>query len=182
MLTIRALNQELLVTGLSEAPKEVRVPDFTPEPWFQDGWCWAAVATQVHRCLTLEDRPQCHWAERLVSPTCCQKPRDCRAGKPVKEVLDLEGHCRDVRLGPLDFVDIQREIPEVVPEQGKRLPVVCGQSGHVVVLCAWGVDPVDGEYVWYADPAKQELQWSLYTVFRDIKGGGWMATFLEVVS
>lgn len=175
MLATRQLNQKVLADGVAGAPPlEVSVPNLTHEPWFQDGWCWAAMATLVHRCLTFQDLPQCHWAVQLIAATCCAKPRDCKTSKEVDVVLGVENHLRNAQAGHLSFPEIQGEIAL----EGSRFPIVCGQQGHVVVLCIWGLDPKDGEYVWYSDPAERALRWALYPVFRDTVGGGWKATFL----
>jgi hypothetical protein len=175
VLAIKALNQEALTEGLAKAPPlEVSVLNLKHEPWFQDGWCWAAMATLVHRCLTLEDLPQCHWAVQLINATCCNAPRDCKMSKEVDVVLGVANHLRIAQAGHLSFLDIQGEIAP----QGPRFPIVCGQDGHVVVLCIWGVDSKQQEYVWYSDPAEMALRWALYPAFRDTIGGGWKATFL----
>jgi hypothetical protein len=187
MLAMRQLNLSLAQQGqaqAAQAPPPVEVPNFIPLAWDRDGWCWAAVASMVHQCMSPQHvaLPQCFWAQQLISSDCCAHPENCVATAPAMEdVLRLKQHLRDSRSRPLTFLEIQGEIPQL-PQAGPRRPVVCGQFGHVVVLTTWGSDG-RGNYVWYADPAPQgngapALTWALYDVFQRTTGGGWQVTFL----
>lgn len=173
----KALRPDLLRAGFEQAAAAGRVPNFQHEPWVQDGWCWAAVTTMVHRALRHEHRRQCHWAERLRHRTCCDQEFDCKGGEPVKAALDLENHCRPggERAGGLTFDQIKAEIP---PTGGGR-PIVCTQPGHALVLVAWEIDPIEGNCVYWADPAEAGEEWEIF-VEGEIKAEPWVSTFLTI--
>jgi hypothetical protein len=171
----RALNPDRLREGLEQAATSGRAKQLTHEHWLQDGWCWAAVTTMVHLSSTGEHRPQCHWAERLRHESCCGHEPDCKGSQPVKAALDLENHCRPdgVIAGGLTFARIQAEIPPT----GDGMPIVCLQPGHTLVLVEWNIDPVDGNCVYWADPAEAGEEWAIF-VENEIKAETWVATFL----
>jgi hypothetical protein len=175
LFATKALRPDLLKEGLARAATAGRVTDLKHERWVQDGWCWAAVTTMVHLALNHEYRPQCHWAERLSHRTCCGQEYDCKGAEPVKDALDLENHSRPcgVIAGGLTFERIKTEIPA----EGKGRPIVCTQPGHTLVLVAWEIDPIDGDCVYWADPAEGGEEWAVF-VEGKIKSEPWVSTFL----
>lgn len=167
-----ALSAEALQKGQATAPTAARVASLELEEWVQSGWCWAAVTTMVHRAITGEHRPQCHWAERMLHQTCCAQAHTCRVLQPVKEVLDLEGHCREVLIGGPTFERVQQEIPVT----GGGFPIVATQPGHTLVLFGWEIDPDEGPCVYWADPAEPDEKWEIFDPER-ARGANWECTF-----
>jgi hypothetical protein len=175
LFATKPLSADFLRAGLERAATAGRVPGFQHEHWLQDGWCWAAVTTMVHRALRHEYQPQCKWAERLLHRACCGQEYNCKDYQPVKAALDLENHCRPhgALAGGLTFDRVKAEIPAA----GGGRPIVCTQPGHSLLLVAWEVDPTDGNCVYWADPADYGEEWAIFAEGK-IKSEPWVSTFL----